>query len=126
MCGMGMRRRTVVVATLLSLVACAPTESVSAPPHPLDIAREHGSVAIVVQLDVPNRGSAGSPAWDPADIAAAQERLIDHVGALAQVTSRPNDVPNLGLRLGPRGVKRLVHRLVAGYYIDKAREPNAE
>lgn len=119
---MGRRKPIAAVLAVLSLAAC----SRDAPevPRPVDIAREHGTVAIVVQLDVPNVGTDESPAWDPVAVHAAQEKLLTRLGS-AHVTFRPDDVPNIGLRLDAREVRKLEGApVLAGYYIDKGREPN--
>lgn len=119
---MGRRKPIAAALALMSLAAC--NREAPEVPSPVDIAREHGTVAIVAQLDVPNVGTDGSPAYDPAAIHAAQEKLLTRLGS-AHVTFRPDDVPNIGLRLDAREVKKLEGaRVLAGYYIDKGREPN--
>lgn len=67
------------------------------PPSLVEEAEEQGSVLVVVALDARGR----------AEIAAAQEELLDSLGEHGEVAGRPERVPQLAVRVDAEGLEIL-------------------
>jgi hypothetical protein len=68
------------------------------------IAKEEGSVAVVVDLVVPAKPDG---TYDKAKIANAQRMLLGELGPGARVVARYETTPRLGLEVTPKALTKL-------------------
>lgn len=92
------------------VAGCSGTDPDAAPSaapttDPLDeMARRNGAVGVIVQLAVPQERPG---IWDRREIAREQQKLLDFLGAGADVVERYEELPQVALEVTPRGLRRL-------------------
>lgn len=122
----GRSRARYALVALLFATACsggggdaAPTGPPLGGPDPLtEIAREQGSVDVVVDLAVPRKADG---TWDRDKIAKVQDRLLKALGDGVTLGARYETTPQLALAVNRGALKRLrASPLVLGVHLDEA------
>lgn len=125
--GRGLRHA--LVAVLLVGAACSGGAETAAPSPPApfrpadplrSIARQEGTVGVIVELAVPKTADG---TWDGKKIAAAQRKLLKDLGDGATVSARYETTPQLALDLTPAALERLrASPLVLGIHLNQTDE----
>lgn len=114
----------VLIALVVAATACTggtETAAPSPPPAAVDplreIAREQGTVHVIVDLAVEQEADG---TWDERVIVMAQKNLLVELGRGATVTARYETTPRLALEVDQRALRRLrASPLVLGIHLDE-------